>query len=425
MRNTPSPTQRHFMEAKPNTFPISPHLLFCLLYNLIYFVPLLLVYLLGYSEGGAEEVLGMSTSVMLRITALYATGFTAFAIGTQVRRFLYYALRGRYDTHWSPSWFRLTISEVIIISTVVLLFALSKIAIIPLGVYQQYAFDADLMGGPVWSFSMFCSEMLLSLAVIVLFSKSKHNERWFFVLSAINAVNLLHGTRVFFIITVMIFSLYSYIRGRLPIRRILIYAPPAFLCVLTLTYFIYLFRESASLTGAFSPAKLASPIVYESIFSQFSLITIVNHPSIVSATGNLYHFFSDIILFTIPRILNPDKGSQLFSAQFEYLSPKGGFNGYASSLIYFGLFFPVFYFFLGVIGTWLYEKAKRSCWWLILYSYFTADFLFRIMRDGFDIPMKMIINVTQLIVLLFIFHSIFAFLSPRSRQPLYSSSLIS
>jgi hypothetical protein len=184
------------------------------------------------------------------------TGFTAFAIGTQVRRCLYYALRGKSDTHWSPSWFRLTISEIIVISTLVLLFAFSKIAIIPLGVYHEYAFDADLMGGPLWSFSMFCSEMLLLLAIVVLFSKSKHNKRWFFLLSAINAVNLLHGTRVFFIITVMALGLYAYIRGHLPMRCILIYAPLAFLCVLTLTYFIYLFRESASLSGRIFSSKI-------------------------------------------------------------------------------------------------------------------------------------------------------------------------
>ena len=129
----------------------------------------------------------MGTSAMLRITGLYVIGFISFVLGTQVRRLSIFDLAGRYDTNWSPSWFRLTISEAIIVSTLVLLFVISKIAIIPLGVYHNTRSTLDLMGGPLWSFSMFCSEMLLSLAIIVLFSKSKHNERWFFVLSAINA----------------------------------------------------------------------------------------------------------------------------------------------------------------------------------------------------------------------------------------------
>ena len=404
------------MKTITNKLPIAPHILFCLFYNLLYFAPLLLVYLLGYSEGGADAVLGMSTSAMLRITGLYVAGFTFFALGAQVKRFLYFSIRGKFSARWNPSWLQLTTSEVIVISTIALAFVLSKIAIIPLGVYHEYAFDADLMGGPLWSFSMFCSEMLLLSAIIVLFSKSRHNTRWFFLLSAINAVNLLHGTRVFFIITVMAFGLYAYVRGQLPLRRILIYAPPAFLCVLTLTYLIYLFRASASLSGAFSPAKLLSPIVYESIFSQFSLITIVNNPTIVAATGHISNFFSDIALFTIPRILYPDKESHLFFAQFNYLSPKGGFNGYASSLIYFGIFFPAFYFCLGVIGTWLHGKAQKNGWWLILYAYFTADFLFRIMRDGFDIPIKMVINVIQLIVILIILRPIFTLLLAKPQQ---------
>jgi hypothetical protein len=418
MRDKASSNQQILTKRIANRLPLAPHILFCLFYNLIYFVPLLLVYLLGYSEGGADEVLGMGTPAMLRITGLYSIGFISFALGAQVKRFLYFILRVKYKTNWSPTWFRLTLSEIIVVGTIVLAFLVSKIALIPLGVYHEYAFDADLMGGPVWSFSMFCSEMLLLSAMLVLFASGKRNTRWFFLLSAINAVNLAHGTRVFFIITVMAYALYAYIRGQLPIRRILIYAPPAFLCVLTLTYVIYLFRESASLSGAFSPAKLVSPIVYESIFSQFSLITIVNHPSLVSATGNVFKFFSDVALFTTPRILYPEKESQLFFAQFGYLNPKGGYNGYATSLIYFGLFFPVFYFCLGAIGTWLHGKAKQSSWWFILYVYFTADFLFRIMRDGFDIPIKMIINVMQLLALLYIARYLVSLLATKRRyQP--------
>jgi hypothetical protein len=41
----------------------------------------------------------------------------------------------------------------------------------------------------------------------------------------------------------MAYALYAYVRGQLTIRRILIYAPPVFLCVLTLTYVIYLFAS--------------------------------------------------------------------------------------------------------------------------------------------------------------------------------------
>jgi hypothetical protein len=393
--------------------PVAPHILFFLLYNLIYFLPMLLVYFLGYSEGGAEDVIGMGTTTMLRISGLYLTGFVSFLVGTRVSRFIGYGLGVKFNPTWNPSWLQLTPSEGIFSVLLIAAFLLSKISLIPLGVYSEYAFDADSMGGPFWTFSMFCSEIMLFLAMIMLFSKSKYNKHWFFVLSALNGINLLHGTRVFFIVTVMAFGLYIYVRGYLPIRRILIFGPLAFLCVLIVTYLIYLFRESASLSGAFSPAKLLSPIIYESLFSQFCLITISNNPTIISAYGNTLHFFADVITFTVPRILYPEKADALYSARFDYLQPKGGFNGYAMGLIYFGIFFPIFYFLLGMFGTWLYEKAKTSRWGLILYAYFTADFLFRINRDGYLIPMKMIINVVQVIMLLYISRYIIDFLSSK------------
>ena len=61
MRDKTSSNQQILTKRIANRLPIAPHILFCLFYNLVYFVPLLLVYLLGYSEGGADEVLGMGT----------------------------------------------------------------------------------------------------------------------------------------------------------------------------------------------------------------------------------------------------------------------------------------------------------------------------------------------------------------------------
>jgi hypothetical protein len=60
-------------------------------------------------------------------------------------------------------------------------------------------------------------------------------------------------------------------------------------------------------------------------------------------------------------------------------------------------------------------KAKQSSWWFILYVYFTAAFLFRIMRDGFDIPFKMIINVMQLLALLYVSRYLVSFLATKRR----------
>jgi hypothetical protein len=68
MRDKISSNRQFLTERIANRLPLNPHILFCLFYNLVYFVPLLLVYLLGYSEGATDEVLGMGASAMLRIT---------------------------------------------------------------------------------------------------------------------------------------------------------------------------------------------------------------------------------------------------------------------------------------------------------------------------------------------------------------------
>jgi hypothetical protein len=375
--------------------PIAPHILFFFIYNLCYYIPLLAVFLWGYSEGGTEDVVGMGQGTMLRISGIYLAGFCAFFLGSSLRTFLVWCTKGRTHSIWSPKWFDVTFGEKIIASSVLAIFLLTKIALIPTGVYSEYAFDASLMDGPVWNFSMFCSETLVLLAILALFSKFRHNVQAFCFISVMNGANLLHGTRIFMISTIMSIIAYAYIRGLLPFRRVLLYGPPVFVGVLSLTYLIYLTRTSSSLSGAFSPAKLLSPIMYESMFSQLSLITTVNTNSVWELTGHAYQFFTDLILFVSPRILIPNKDSLLFLRHFDYLSPKGAFNGYAIGLIYLGIFSPVFYFILGFIADCLYAASRKSAWWFILYVFYTADFLLHIMRDGYLIPIKMLINTVQ------------------------------
>jgi hypothetical protein len=183
----------------------------------------------------------------------------------------------------------------------------------------------------------------------------------------------------------------------------LIYGPLATAGVLFFAYGVFLSRSGVSLEGALSAAKLVSPLVYESLFSQLSLLNVLNSPDLVTPLGNTIDFVRDVALNTTPRFALAEKDELQFFSSLVDLSPLGAFNGYAAGLIYFGLFFGVFYFVLGSVARWLYSQAMRSQWWLIVYAYFTADFLFRIMRDGYLIPIKMLINALQILLLLTIF----------------------
>jgi hypothetical protein len=266
---------------------------------------------------------------------------------------------------------------------------MSKYFLIPLGVYSDYAFDTENMTSSIWSFSMFCSESLLLFSIIVLFSSARRNVTWFLMLSAVNGINLLHGTRIFFMIAGIAFCFYLYASGKLTFKLVII----GLVCSLVVGYAVFLSRSHIeSDEQTYSLARLISPVMFESIFSQLSLIETVRHPELWNVWGATHHFFLDALYLTVPRFLSPDKDKLLYINRFADLSPLGAFSGYAQGLIYFGIFFPCFYFLQGAIAGWLYRHAKGSQFWSMIYIYFVCDFLFRIMRDGYIIPVKMLVD---------------------------------
>ncbi len=205
---------------------------------------------------------------------------------------------------------------------------------------------------------------------------------------------------MFFISGILTAVLYAYVTGRLNLKRVIWLAPLSLICVLLLTYGIFLRRSNLSSQQELSTASALSPLVYESVFSQISLMNTLTRPDVWTREGNVPHFFLDVVLFNMPRAL-VDKDEYLLLSRPNYrdLSPLGGFSGYADGLIYFGIFFPAFYFVVGWIGSFLYNKSAGHPFWTVLYVYYTADFLFRIMRDGYFIPIKLLLNTVEIALL--------------------------
>jgi hypothetical protein len=271
---------------------------------------------------------------------------------------------------------------------------LSKALLIPLGVYSEYAFETDSMAGGIWSFSIFCSEALLFLSIVVLFSTAKRRVSWFLILTAINGINLLHGTRIITMIACVAFGFFQYLRGKLSLRV----GVALFVATLGMGYLVFLSRSHIELGDeTFSISRLVSPLMYEGVFSQLSLIGTIRHPEAWSIGGSFWAFAHDVICFLTPRFLLPGKDKLLIVDQFSDLSPLGAASGYAQGLIYFGFFFPLFYLALGCCGGWLCRRATASRFWSMMYVYFVCDFLFRIMRDGYLIPIKMIVNTIMIL----------------------------
>jgi hypothetical protein len=399
MKTSPFSAQ-HDLPRPLASSTISPHVLFFIFYNLLYLLPLLLAFGFGYDEGGVGGVLGVAGATVLKACSIYMAGIVAFVAGSSVVHFLSWSKYGRLPARRPFRQFRIGIAEWLAIGGLIAVFLATKIALIPLGVYNSYAFDTGLMDSSVWSFSTFCSEAMVLVALIVLFSDAKHNLGAFLVISGINGINLLHGTRIFFISSMMGLILYANVRGKITYKAALLYGPILGAGVLLLTYLVFLSRSAVNVAGAFTPTKLISPLIYESVFSQMSLLTLIKIPMIWGNLDTMGWFLHDVFVFTIPRFLAPDKGNLQYIGQFNWLSPLGGFNGYAHALLYFGLFFPFYYFLLGVLGYWLFRQGMRSSWWFILYALFTVDFFLHLTRDGYIISIKMMINSFELLVIL-------------------------
>lgn len=367
---------------------LSPHSLVFTGLNCLYFLPVLIVFFFNYSEGGTITLADLDAMAVKRTALTYLAGLLAFVLGSRIGR----RGSGLRLVHTEVRFLRLfevRTSFWIAACAVVAGLLFSKVLLIPEGVYSEYAFDTQNMTSGLWNFSMFCSESLLLLSIVVLFSRHRHNVRWFLAFSVINAANLLHGTRVFFMIAGLTGCFYAFVRRKLNWRVTVVLV----LVAASVGYAVFLTRSNAAMdTEVFSPAKLISPLMYESIFSQLSLFETVRSPQLWDALGSPHNLLIDAFYFLIPRFLFPDKDQMLFIDRFSDLSPLGAFSGYAQGLIYLGLLFPGFYFVLGWIASWLLHRAERSSLWSVAYAYFVCDSLFRVMRDGYIIPIKMMVN---------------------------------
>lgn len=366
---------------------IAPHSWLFLAFNLVYFLPLLGVLLFNYSEGGTITAADLDPETAAKIAWIFAIGCCAFLCGSQLD----------VSRMWTPvdtsrrglRLFALAWPFWMVCSLLIAALMISKVLLIPAGVYSEYAFETESMTGGAWSFSMFCAESVLFLSIAALFSRSRKNVLYFWGLTALNGVNLLHGTRIFAMIAGVVFCFYLYLRGRFSWRLALL----AGVSSLAIGYLIYLTRSNIGVDDeTFSVARVISPFMYEGVFSQISLIQALHNPSLWKSFGSPINFFVDAFYFVMPRVLLPQKDTMMFIDRFTDLSPLGAFSGYAQGLLYFGLAFPVFYFMLGSVAAWLFRRAKDNSFWSVLYAYFTCDFLFRVMRDGYIIPIKMFID---------------------------------
>jgi hypothetical protein len=369
---------------------IAPHNLLFPLYATIYFFPLWLVGRSGFGAGMLGQTGADANALMGRIAALYAAGTASFLLGSGSASFVAWMLGAARSRTPRLALVRIYQVDKIVLAFLVCAFLASKLLLVPLGVYSAYAFDTNMMDSPVWSASMFFSEMLVFASLLALFSGLRHNVLVFCGLTLLSGVNLLHGTRNFFVTAMIAAMLYGYLRKRMSLPKMAAYGAGAFCFAVFLAYLVYLNRQHAAFSD-FSLISILSPITFESVFAQISLVNVLSHPSMVDALGHPLRFLGDVLIFASPRALIGDKEELLWAHQFAPLSPLGGFSGFAMGLLYFGYLLPAAYFLLGLAAGMLRRLSNTSAG-AAMYVYFCCDFLYRIQRDGYVIPAKMCLD---------------------------------
>jgi hypothetical protein len=390
------------LEALPSARLIAPHSLFFTLYTSLYFIPLWLVGTSGYGEGLVSQTGSDAKTLMNRIVGVYLAGTLSFLLGSWSTSKFAWMLGEKRPPTLTVTPIRVYPVDKILLTALITGFLISKIALISAGVYSSYAFDSSMMETPVWTTSMFFSESLAFASLIALFSNLRHNVFAFVALTMLNGINLLHGTRNFFVIAMTGALLYVYIRKRVSLVVMMLYALGGFTVAIFLAYVVYLYRQHSAFTD-FSILSVLSPLTFESVFSQISLITVLGHPQMFDNFGNVNHLIQDVFVFTSPRFLVGNKESLLWTTRFGDLSPLGAFNGLAMGLLYFGYLLPLAYFSLGLAAG-ILRRLARDSYGAALYVYFCCDFVYRVQRDGYVIPAKMLINNIQILCILGILH---------------------
>jgi hypothetical protein len=374
-----------------------PHSVLFALVNMAYCLPVLAAYVFGFAEGGVEATLDIGPSEMVRFAVVYLAAVLSFHGGAWfIWKFPVTYRPDRARTGYARSEGSPWIKRLVVVFCAALV--VTKVLLIPEGVYQGYVFDAELAVGSLWTTSMFLSESLVILLLAVLIQERRVTSPWFLIGFACLSLNLLHGTRIFTTAVTLEVVVYFWITRKLTPRLLAcgVMGLAAAMLVLFATFSLRTdYQYSADASGA---AVALSPIVYESVFSQMSLIGYLKSytPDVI---GQPFGFLVDAVSFTVPRFLNPNKDVGTVLEPYFFLNPLGAFSGHAAGLIYFGFSLPVFYFVLGGFGSWLQFVARRSPAFFVIYLYFTTDILFRLMRDGYVLPFKYFVDGCAIIVL--------------------------
>ncbi|EJG2200472.1 O-antigen polymerase [Citrobacter freundii] len=376
-----------------------PHTFMFLVFNLAYMLPIAYVHFFGFSQGGVEEIFNSDPSILSSMVVFYFVVLFFYLSASSLFGFRFPCKR----IEWQVPLQLPFLVKVVFIMTLLAL-VISKILLYPEGVYSAYAFDSGAMESRVWNVSMGLSELGVLIFAFCVITK---NTKFAFLTFLIVSLNLLHGTRVFTLIILLMIVFYIiFINKRINKIKLFVYLIVFFFFILLSFLAIFIYRSNVSITNI-NLDLIISPIVYESLFNQISFIRMLGwlHGGHVPFAPEM--LFSDSAIFTLPSFLFDDKLSLMYINNYGELSPLGGLSGYASAIIYFSYYYFIWYFILGMVSSLLLRSTSATNFKIttrVLYIYFVCDSLFRFNRDPWFIVIKMLSNnlLFLLIILLII-----------------------
>lgn len=279
------------------------------------------------------------------------------------------------------------------------LYVLVKILLAKDGVYQSYAFDSDLMVGGVWSFSMFLSETFVLLFTCSLLAQ---NRKLAVICFALLSINILHGTRIFNFASTLIFGAW-YLTNQRFTKAVILKIIFSFVGLMVAAMVVFLYRSDVDFMSVSFEQQLFyifSPVVYESVFSQTSLLDLANS-AFSESSCNANDFFWDFSSFVIPRILNEGKDA-ICLARYSYMQPLGAFNGIFAAYIYFGWWYCVYFFGYGLLLRRLRAARSGQYFFKVIYFYCLGNISIRIIRDGPILAGKYLVNAMIIVLLVYL-----------------------
>lgn len=381
---------------------LAPHSLFFLLISVLYGGPIFITLFWRINEHTTyvNDLLSLYQNTRWSVLIIYLISIISFLLGSGFMSTIMNRLFKTNNLSSIPHFYSKTLK--IAFFQKMLIFTFIGLGIIMLiQMFQSGTFSSDYTESFEHGFeaqnvfTLLCDIFFFFFIYLWFNFKGSYKKTKYLLLLMI-FTTLIKGSRMFMVPLLFLFLYHIiYIKG-LNYKNIFYILMVGIFALLGLCS-VFFFRHGADPSGDDISSLLFLLIQYESCGIHIPLmkeILLDWHTSFAP----IYRLTSDTLLFTVPRIIFPDKNQFLFFdntiAQYN-LSPYGGINGEASVILYFGLLFPFFFFLIGSLFSGLYKLTKSNSNHQLtpIYIFICCSFIFTFLRNGILIAIKNIIII--------------------------------